>query len=295
MLHTIQSDILRADINSVGAELFSIYSKQTGKEYLWQGDSVWWSGRAPILFPIVGAMKDNSYIYNSKIYHMPKHGLVRRAKFDVAAAESSKIVFEYSDNEETQGLYPFEFLFQAIFELTDSMLSVSYRVENRNKCPMYFSLGSHEAYRCPRENGESFEDYYLEFEKDGIYTGETVTDKGLISGETYTVIEDGRIIPLAYNLFEKDAIIFKNVPSSRIFLKSKKTSDTVEVAYQDAPHLAIWTKVGAPFICIEPWHGIPDDAEHKGRVEVKSGIITLDAGSDFMWTHTITIHEGVFQ
>lgn len=293
MIHTIQSDSLRVDINSVGAELFSLYSKNTGEEYLWQGDSDWWAGRAPVLFPIVCSMKDCSYLYDGNAYNMPKHGFALGARFSTAGAQGSKIVFEYSDNDETRKIYPFAFLFQVVFELADNKLITTYRVENHNKCPMYFSLGSHEAYRCPRGSKETFEDYYLEFEKDSTYISEKVTDAGLISGETYTVIDNGRTIPLKYELFANDTLIFKNVPGNKIFLKSKKSTDVVEVNYQDAPNLGIWTKVGAPYICIEPWYGLPDEAQHDGRLENKLGIVNLKVGNEFAWTHSITIHEGL--
>ena len=291
MLHTIKSETLRADINPIGAELSSLYSQKTGKEYLWQGDPTWWAGRAPVLFPILCAMKDDTYIYNGKTYNMPKHGFVRQAAFNTTGAEGAKIVFEYTDNEETRGLYPFAFLFQVIFELSGNTLITTYRTENHNNCPMYFSFGSHEAYRCPREEGESFSDYYLEFDKDGTYISEKANDAGLLSGETFTVIENGRIIPLTPELFACDTLVFKNVQSSKIFLKSRKSPEVVEVDYQDAPYLGIWTKIGAPYVCIEPWYGLPDENCHDGRIENKLGIITVPANGSFEWTHTITVHE----
>jgi len=292
-MHTIQSGILKADINPIGAELFSLYSKVTGKEYIWQGNPAWWAGRAPILFPIVCSMKGSAYAYNGKVYDMPKHGFVQHAEFSVAKKEGNKIVFEYSDNVATRKIYPFSFLLQVVFELDGNTLSVTYTVENRNSCDMYFSIGAHEAYRCPWNDGEFFEDYYLEFDKSDTYIGEGVTDAGLISGEKYTVIKDGRLIPLTYDMFaERDTLIFKNVPSSRVFLKSKKTTTVVEVNYQDAPHLGIWTPPGAPFVCIEPWYGLPDEAGHDGIIENKAGIVSLGANCCFSWTHDITVHEG---
>ena len=292
MIHTIKSDILQVDINSVGAELSSIYSVQMDREYLWQGDSAWWTGRAPILFPIVCSMKDNAYLYNDKTYEMPKHGFVRRAEFVAKEVNDSKIIFEYRDNEETQKLYPFAFLLQVTFELVGNTLSTTYRVENHNSNPMYFSIGAHEAYNCPLESEEDFEDYYLEFEKDGTYISETLTDLGLLNGETYNVIENDHIIPLMQKWFDNDnTLIFKNVPSSRVFLKSKKSTTAVEIDYQNAPHLGVWKKTGAPYLCIEPWYGLPDYVDHDGNIKNKCGIVTLDANSDFTWTHNIIIHE----
>jgi len=131
-MYRIESDVLRAEINPIGAELFSLYSKETGKEYLWQGDPAWWTGRAPILFPIVCSMKDSSYTYNGNTYTMPKHGFVRHAKFTVKPLTASKIIFEYNDNAETHKAYPFAFQFQVIFEMVGNTLSTMYRVENRD-------------------------------------------------------------------------------------------------------------------------------------------------------------------
>ena len=292
MTHTIQSNALQVDINPTGAELYSILSKKTGTQYLWQGDPAWWDRRAPILFPILCSLKDNAYTYNGKTYDMTKHGFVRDAAFGTGGAAGNKITFEYGDNEETRRIYPFAFLLQAIFEVDGNRLGVTYRVENRNDNTMYFSIGAHEAYRCPWNAGEALEDYYLEFDREGTYTGTLCNSAGLLSDETHTVIENGRIIPLSKQLFtDHETLIFKNVPSSRIFLKSKKSTTVVEVDYEDAPHLGIWQVPGAPYVCIEPWYGLPDEAVHDGRIENKLGIVALQAGEAFAWKHTIAIHE----
>ena len=292
MIHTIQSDTLHVDINTKGAELFSIRSKKTGMEYLWQGDPEWWGERAPILFPILCRLKDNSYIYDGKTYDMTAHGFVRGAAFVTDGAKGNKIVFEYSDNEETRKVYPFAFLFKAIFEVEENRLGVTYHVENRSDRTMYFSVGAHEAYRCPWNAGETLEDYYMEFDRDDTYISELHVSPGLLSDKTDTIIENGRTIPLSTDMFAKySTLIFKNVPSSRIFLKSKKSTAVLEVDYEGAPHLGIWQKPGAPYVCIEPWCGLPDTATHDGRIENKLGIMTLDAGGTFAWKHTIAIHE----
>ena len=289
MTYTIQSDILRVGISPMGAELSSIYSKQSNKEYLWQGGPAWWAGRAPILFPIVCSLKDDFYTYGGKAYNMKRHGFARHAEFAVASVSDSQAVFEYSDNEETREIYPFAFLLRVTYDLTDNALAVSYNVENRDNAPMHFSIGSHEAYNCPQSHNESFDDYYLEFEKDGTYISETLTDAGLLSGATYEVIKNSRIIPLKHDLFTNDALIFKNIPNQKVKLKSRKSATVIEVDCMGAPHLGIWTKVGAPFICIEPWFGLPDNIGHNGRIEDKPSIITLEAKQSFAWTHIITI------
>ena len=289
MMHTLNSPTLKVELNSTGAELSSITTK-TGKEYIWQANPKWWVGRAPVLFPILCSMKNNAYTYKGKPYNMTKHGFVRSAEFTTTGVDGNKITFEYTQNEETLKMYPFNFLFQVIFELTNNTLSTTYRVENHNNHPMPFSFGSHEAYRCPHNENEVFEDYYIEFEKPGTYISETV-EGVLLNGDVYSVIENDNVLPLHYGLFKHDTLIFKNVMSSKLSLKSKKSSTTIEIDYQNAPHLGIWTKPGAPYICIEPWFGLPDYKNHNGDIEKKDGIKIVEANESFAWTHTITINE----
>ena len=290
-MHTIQSELLQATINPLGAELSSLKSKRTGTEYLWQGDPAWWEGQAPILFPIVCALKGDTYTYNGSSYNMTIHGFASVSKFEITSSSGSKIVFTLTDNQETRKQYPFAFLLDAIFEVDGNKLITTYRVKNTNDGPLYFSIGAHEAYRCPREKGEAFEDYYLEFACSNTYISETSGENGLIDGADYTVIENGRVIPLHYGWFEKDTLIFKDVPCRKIALKSKKSKAVLEIDYEDAPHLGIWTKIGAPYVCIEPWYGLVDYENHDGNIKNKAGIITLEAGEEFAWTHSATITE----
>jgi len=290
-MYTIQSDILTAKINPIGAELSSLVSKKTYMEYIWQGDPNWWTGRAPILFPIVCAMKEGTYSYNGIAYDMPKHGFLLDAIFSVENAADSKIVFEYTDNKKTRKIYPFDFVFRAVFELIENKLVTTYSVKNLNNGPMYFSVGAHEAYRCPREEGETFEDYYLEFDKDAAYISEVENSAGLLSGEKYAIAESGSIVPLSYKLFKGKSLMLKNIPSSSVSLKSRKAASSVKIDFSGAPHLGVWTMDGAPFICIEPWHGLPDEAGHDGDIKNKYGIIALEADNSFVWSHAITINE----
>jgi galactose mutarotase-like enzyme len=290
-MHEIKSDALKAAVNPVGAELFSLVSRQSGREYIWQGDPTWWAGRAPVLFPVVCSLKGNSYVYKGKTYHMPKHGFVRKAVFTLVEIGLSQVICEYTDNDETREAYPFAFSFRVICKLEGNTLYVTYRTENRGGDVMYFSVGAHEAYQCPFMEGEAFEDYYLEFDCDGTYMSDRVDEAGLLKGDLFPVIENGRVLPLRHELFIHDALIFKDIPSSHVCLKSRKSASYIEVDCRDAPHLGIWQKPGAPYICIEPWYGLPDGAAHSGAIEEKCGILSLAPGAAHSWTHTITIHE----
>jgi len=290
-MYTIASPRLTAQINPKGAELSSLVSKQTGREYLWQGDPAWWGGRAPVLFPILCGMRNNQYTYQGKTYPMPKHGFVRHEVFNTAETTPNRLTLTYTDNPKTHEMYPFPFLFEVIFEVTETTLATTYRVSKTGTQTAYFSVGAHEAFNCLWEKDETFEDYYLEFDTDANYHSEIITPEGLIDGKTYPVIQNGRILPLKHELFNNDALVFRNVPSRHVALKSKKSNTAILYDYQDAPHLGIWQKPGAPYICIEPWYGLPDEAAHNGDITQKYGIVALKTGDVFSWTHAITLKE----
>jgi galactose mutarotase-like enzyme len=290
-LFTIQSDALRVTINPVGAELWSIFSTKTNREYLWQGDPAWWAGRAPVLFPILCGLRDNAYTYKGIRYEMPKHGFARRETFNAVAHEKDEILLNYTDNEKTRAVYPWAFNFHIGYQLARNTLRQTYHVANTGGDTMYFSIGAHEGFNTDWENGGAFEDYYLEFDTAGDYHSEIITKEGLIDGATYPVIENGHVLPLRHSLFDNDALVFRHVPSRRVFLRSKKCPTAIEYDWQNAPHLGIWQKPGASYVCIEPWFGLPDEAAHNGDIEKKFGIIALPAGEEWVWEHTITIHE----
>ena len=291
MIHSIQSDLLYVDINEVGAELVSLFSKKTNTEYLWQGDPLSWNRTAPVLFPIVGRLKDGKYSYNGKSYNMPLHGFVMDAPFTVDRADASSLVFTCEDTQKNRAIYPFSFTFQVIFTLKWNVLETIYHVVNKTNGPMYFSFGSHEGYRCPRLAGETFEDYYLEFDHDNDYMNSGVSPNGLLTGESEPIINNGRRLPLSNGLFANDSLVFTDIPSGKVILGSNKSPAKVEIYYEDAPNLVVWTIPNVPFICIEPWHGLPDFEDSDGDFTKKPGIIKIDKGDAFSWRHTIAIYE----
>jgi galactose mutarotase-like enzyme len=278
MMHYLESNDLKIAVSNTGAELKSLFSKKTGTEYLWQGDPFWWGSSAPVLFPVIGALKDGS---------LPKHGFVRQAYF-YSRNEQNKLIFEYVDNPLTRTVYPYAFTFSVAFSLVDNVLTIENRVTNNSETDLYFSVGAHEAYAC----GGDFDDYFIEFEKEETLESLAVNTKtGLLSGTAYPVkLEGGHLLPLAHGLFENDALIFKNIKNKRLFVKSKKSNGFIEVAY-DAPNLGIWTKPGAPYICIEPWWGLPDYDDSEGGLPNKDGIVKLGKGKEFISNHSITVVE----
>lgn len=293
MLHTIESDAFKITVSSTGAELHHIYSKKTGVEYLWQGDPAYWGSRAPVLFPIIGGLKNGRYQYNQHHYALSKHGFVRKAYFYKVSPQTTPegtLVLEYVDNPATRVVYPFSFTMRTVYTVNGNTLAIEYHVMNQSKGEMLFSIGAHEAYRCPRGDGEAFTDYCVEFDRDGLYQSMPVSANGLLTDAPFPVIDNGRTLPLVHELFANDALIFKNIASKNIALKSKKSSTVIQVTY-DAPHLGIWTKVGAPFVCFEPWWGLPDYEDTTGMLADKEGIIRLAKGEEKVLKHAITIIE----
>ena len=291
MIHALESNLLYAEIDDKGAELQSLFSKQTKTEYLWQGNPAVWAQRAPVLFPIVGRLKDGKYTHNGRTYNMPPHGFVSSAQFKAELTEDNSLILSYEDSKESRKLYPFAFAFNVIFTVKWNVIETIYEVINRTNGTMYFSFGSHEGYRCPRFEGEVFEDYFLEFDNEGIYTSHKISPDGLLMDDTYPLIEGGRQLSLNYGLFDNDSLVFANVPSGKVALCSRKSSSRLEIEYDDAPNLVVWTKPQAPFVCIEPWYGLPDFENSDGQLANKKGIIALEKDAVFNWRHTISIYE----
>ena len=293
MKHSIHSDILTVVINEKGAELNSIKSNKSQKEYLWQGNPDVWDQQAPILFPIVGRLKDGKYTYDGKSYKLPIHGFAADSLFttDGADENGNSIIFTLKSSTETLKIYPFDFIFRVIFKLNQNTLETTYQVENKSDGPMYFSCGSHEGYNVPWNQGESFDDYYLEFEKDADYQSLLVSENGLLLDSTFEVVK-GWHLPLSYELFkDNDSLAFAKVPSSRVTLGSNKNSTKIIVDYKNTPNLVLWTRQNAAYLCIEPWDGLPDYEATDGDFSKKPGNVCLQKGETYNMTHSIIIEE----
>jgi galactose mutarotase-like enzyme len=279
---TISNSILSASIKHSGAELFSIKDNQNN-EYIWEGNPDFWGKHSPVLFPIVGTLKNNSYKINDKEYHLPRHGFARDMEFELIDKSENRVVFSLQSSTATLTKYPFEFELQLIYTLNESSLTLEYKVTNKGDTTMPFSIGAHPAIALPG----NFDDYALEFEKEEALK-HYILENDLISSQTKILETKHNIVPLNYELFKNDALIFKTLESkSLIILKDSKPY--VKVAYNDFPSLGIWTKENAPFICIEPWLGYSDTDENSGDLYEKEGILTLEENKSFAAKFSITI------
>lgn len=278
---TISNEYLTVAISSKGAEMQSI--KKEAREHLWNGDPSIWSGRAPLLFPVCGALKDDKFIFSDKEYTLPRHGFARQSEFEVESAEKEKAVFLLRSNEETLTKYPFEFELRVTYALDKSRINIEYAVKNLSKGEMYFSIGSHEAYACP----EGIEAYSVIFDKCEDLTANRL-DNGLVSQRTINLGTNTQELPLRREYFEEDSLNFLNLNSRKVTLKNRKTGEQIEVQFDGADYFLIWQKPGANYICLEPWCGIADFTDSDPDITKKRGIVCLPASGTFTKNHSIT-------
>ena len=281
---TIKNDQLTVEISTLGAELQSVKCK--GEEYLWHGDPAVWSGRAPVLFPICGGLKDDKYTLNGKEYTLPKHGFGRKSEFLAETVEAESAVFLLASSEETKKGYPFDFELRISYTLIGNSIKVGYDVTNKSKEDMYFSIGAHEAYATP----EGVEEYYLKFEKKERLTHNILN--GPLLTEEYTVLgENIDELPLKCEYFDIDAITLLNLKSRVVSLCKNDGSKKITVDFDGFDYMFVWTKPGknSGYLCLEPWCGIPDFEGSSYDITEKKGINKIAPENTFKRVHTITI------
>ncbi|WP_111610218.1 aldose 1-epimerase family protein [Algoriphagus yeomjeoni] len=290
MRHKLVSSELSIEVNEIGMELSSIKNKASGLEYLWQGDPNIWNGQAPVLFPIIGALKNEFTFISGQKYEMPKHGLVRNSnKPKLVEKTDSSLRFRFSWDEETMLLYPFKFQLDILFTLENKTLKVEHIISNLGDKAMFYSIGAHPAFNCPLKDEEEYEDYFLEFEQYETDSTWVVEENGLIGLDQKLVLNNTATLPLNKNLFDKDALIFKNLKSRKVSLSHKSSGPILSVKFDDFNYLGIWAKPGAPFVCIEPWLGIGDSINSNQKFEEKDGILKLEPHQSDSKSYEITI------
>lgn len=282
MITILKSDKLIAKINHKGAELISL-KNDVEKEFIWNGNPEFWSKHSPILFPIVGTLKNNEYYFEGKKYSLNRHGFARDMDFELIAKTDSTAVFSLVNNTNTLNVYPFEFELLLNYELTDNSLIITFKVINKNLFSMPFSIGAHPAFALP----EQFENYSLDFEySEKLIRFELEND--LLSNVTNSIPRNENNVALHYDLFEKDALVFKKIKSKKITLLENK-KPFLCIQFDDFPSLGIWTKPKAPFICIEPWLGYADATSNSGNILEKEGIKIIEANEIFKLEYSITL------
>ena len=271
--------------STIGGELVSY--KLDGKEYVWEGLPEYWASHAPVLFPTVGATIDGSVKFEGKAYPLQKHGFARKQEFRLLESTADKLVYELYDNAASHQVYPDKFRLLSTHKIRDAGFSTEYTVENIDSKPIWFCIGGHPGFRCPMNEGESFSDYKLVFEKveneDVIYTtnyGGGYIDSSLPITDK---LKNTNEWALDYADYDVDVLLTKKLKSRHVKLINKNTGKGIDFDFTGFNALGIWTPPHkqAPFVCLEPWNGLPAHLDESGNFEDKPYAIKLDAADSY--------------
>lgn len=290
---SLENHLFKVSVNKIGGEIFSFFSKNSDVEYIWKGDDKVWGSTAPVLFPIIGVLKDGYYVFEGENYSLPKHGFIRNSSDLVLEKHTSNsLQLSLKSSVQTKEMFPFDFRFNIYFKLSNNTLTISHKIENLSKDrPMFFSLGAHPAFNCPFDREDNYNDYFIEFDQIESSQRWCVLPDGTIGFNKEPLIDNSNVILLNHDLFNKDALIFKDLKSRKVFLKSKKNNNSVEVQFQDFEYLGVWAKTNGDFVCIEPWLGISDSCLTNHQLKEKEGIIRLEANNQYNASYSIKINE----
>ena len=281
----IKNERLSVGINTFGSELVYITAKD-GNEYLWNRDEKVWSLSSPILFPICGGLKNDTYTYMGKEYHLDKHGFAQVMEFNGEKISETKAEFVLRHNDETLKQFPFEFEFITVFELLGNKLKVTYITKNLSHKDMFFSVGAHEGYYCP----EGIEEYSVSFDENQTLDS-YILNGNLLENNKIRIIENSKSIPLKYEYFKVDALVFKNIRFNKVYLVHKNSKKRIALTFDKAKYFLLWTKPDAKYICLEPWCGVQDIIDSDYEISKKEGIIKLRGNGIHTFTHTIEIFD----
>lgn len=288
-MYQLSNAQLTARFNAQGAELCSL-KNANGVEYIWEANPDVWGRHAPVLFPIVGKVKQNTYRVNNKEFQLSQHGFARDCKFEVIEQTAQRITFQLASNETTLTKYPYVFVFRIIYELIADTLEINYEVENTGNQRMFFSIGAHPGFACPIGGEGVRSDYSLVFSKVEDNAKHLIKD-GLFTGEQEKMLQDTNKLPLSDSLFDQDALVFKSLKSTTISIVNKSDVKKLSVHFAGFPYMGIWSKSRtSPFVCIEPWFGMADHIDFNGDISEKEGIQVLESGKQFQCQHSIQIH-----
>ena len=293
MIHKIENEFLSVEVNDEGAQLWSVKSKKTGVEYLWQGDKAYWGGRAYNLFPFIGRMPEMQYTYGGKTYSLRTHGLARYFTFTLENKTESELVFSFSSNEETKKEYPFSFIFRVFFILNGANLTTRYEVKNTDEREILCAFGGHPGINIPFGKGK-FEEYYLDFEVEKPVARQLFDESNrYASGKTAPFeLVDGVKLPLRHDLFDNDAIVLENT-AGVVHVRCDKEERYVTMRYEEYPYVGFWhmSKMDAPYVCLEPWSALPGLAGKIVALEEKSDLTKVPSQAEKSISFTLEIHE----
>lgn len=282
---TLRNGTLGAAVSARGAELQRLHTA-AGDELLWDGNPEIWAGRAPLLFPVVGNVKDDHITVHGQRYPLLRHGFARTSMFELVESADARCLWRLRANDETRLRYPFTFRLDVAYALKGMRLAMRATVVNEGAEPMPASFGFHPAFRWPLVPGIAREDHDVRFEKAEPEPIHRLA-AGLLAGPEPTPVV-GERLALADALFERDALIFKRLRSRRLTY-GPTGGRRLQLDFPAMPHLGIWSKPGAGFVCLEPWQGFADPSDFDGELAEKPGTVAIPPQSDRVFELSVTI------
>ncbi len=293
MDYTIKNNMIEVVISDHGAEVQSVKGAHTGEEYMWQADPEIWGRHAPVLFPIVGRLKNDEYKYQGKTYHMGQHGFARDCDFEVENHTQESITFLLKDNEKTREMNPFKFEFRVNYNLMNNLLEENFSVVNKSDETMIFGVGGHPGFNLPVNNGEEKEDYYFDMHP-SIARVKIPLKGAYLDWNNRSLASTDSFIGLSDELFKDDALIYElHGHDNKVSLRTDKSKFHMIVWTRNAPYVGIWSQYPntANYVCIEPWWGIADREDADGELEHKYGMNHLEPGKEYQAGFSITYHS----
>jgi galactose mutarotase-like enzyme len=278
MIYTISNGRFRLSADDLGAELASF--AEGDYEYIWQRCDIW-NGQSPLLFPIVGRLREDTYELNGKSYTLAKHGFARKSRFTLESHSDCEMTFLLRESESTLKAFPYPFELRVHFYLTDNGFVMEHSVTNTGKETMYFSMGAHPGFQC--EMGDK-----IVMDEPETASAFRLDENALRGPDTEPVLDNSTDIVITPTVFAADALIFDGLRSKGCTLRRAKGRD-VHVDFGGAPCLGLWAKPGAPYVCIEPWYGIDDRYNAGHDFTKKERICSLEAGETFVFPVTVTV------
>lgn len=290
--YILENEWLKVILRTKSAELISIVKKETGVEYLWNGDSRYWGWSSPVLFPFVGGLRDKKYTYQGQNYSMNQHGFARNQEFAVTEQKEDEIWFALDSTPESREAYPFDFRLEVGYLLRENHIQVCWKVKNTDHKTLWFSIGAHPAFMCPLDGKGEQTEYYMGFETDKkeIHYRLIDPESNLVSPAEYPLELEGGLHRIEKDRFDRDALIIEHGQTGKMWLADPDKKPYVSVEF-DAPLFGVWSpaKKNAPFVCIEPWYGRSDSVVFHGTLEEREYINQAQTGESFERSYGITI------
>lgn len=292
MDHKLQNSFLTVTVSDNGAEIQSVIDNNSKREYMWQAAPEIWGRHAPVLFPIVGRLKDDQYTYDGKTYNMGQHGFARDSQFEVENKSDDKITFLLKSNEKTKKQYPFDFELRVTYALVNNLLEERFDVTNTDDKEMIFGIGGHPGFNLPTDENIQKNDYYFKFEPT-IDHIRIPLKAPLIDWANRSLVATDSLFEISDRLFKDDAWVFQLTGSNKVSIRTDKSDYHINVKMDNAPFVGLWSQYPktADYICIEPWWGIADTLDSNGRLEDKKGMNRLEPGHIWKNGFSIAFHD----